>query len=96
MNKTELNTYMIDKTKVIKNEQGNLTALTIFNLGKTAVTYNEVFEITPSMGVNGIVLIDSKINPVRTKNIKLSFKDNKDEGNKVLISISTIHRNPCN
>jgi len=96
MNKTDLNTYHIEKSTVIKNEQENLTSLTIFNLGKTTVTYNEVFEISPAMGAQGVTLIDSKINPVRTKNIKLSFKDNNDVDNKVLISISTIHTNPCN
>ena len=96
MNKTDLNTYYIEKSTVIKNEQENLTSLTIFNVGKTTVTYNEVFEITPSMGVQGVTLIDSKINPVRTKNIKLSFKDNKNVGNKVLVSVSTLHINTCN
>ncbi len=97
MIKTDLNTYVINKTKIIKNTQENLTSLTVFNLGKTTVTYNDVFEITPSMGVNGVLLIDSKYHPVRTKNIKLSFKDNKDiDNNKVLVSISTLYINSCN
>lgn len=95
MLKTDINTYMIFKTKIIKNEKENLTSLTVFNLGKTTVTYNDTFEITPTMGVNGIELINSKINPVRTKNIKLSFSDDKDTENKVLVSVSTLNKT-CN
>lgn len=92
MLKTQIQIYKINKTTILKNKQENLTSLTIFNIGKTNITYNEVFVITPNMGVNGIVLIDSQINPVSTKNLLLSFDDDKNLDNEVIVSISQINK----
>lgn len=92
----EIETYqeLIYKDHTIINDKKNIVSLSVANKGTTNVTYRNHTTIKPQTDPTdnaGLVLISSQL-PVRNTNLTFTFENQKDTGNKVLISYSRIYR----